>query len=299
MKAFFSKKNSVLGFLGTSVTVGIATAVVGCGSASNNDQGTSVTSLGYFQAAGVASTTGTSTLPAGLSGAYVRLGEILPEGISTTPVTGAGVGPDGSFIAYVGFQNNLTQEGATITRVGLDFTIPGGMKPPSTSVPVTIVMGPSVSSGTTTTSATNPFTGTQFNSSLPPGFANIPNRGYAQTFLVPSSVTAWMNLNRAQLPEPPFQLEVTSTGFYRTTSGNYQQTSSETFPVMVLPETVVVPAQATASGSTGTTGSSTSTGNDTVTDGTGTTDGTDTSLSTTGEDTSTTDTTSDGSSSDL
>lgn len=211
----------------------------GCGSASSNDQGTSVTFLGYFQAAGAGG--GTGTLPAGLSGAYIRLGAEATEPGSVP--TGAGPGPDGAFIGYVGFQNNLTKAGADVNRLELDFVIPGAFtNPPSTSVSVGSTMGP-----LRTTTTADPLT----DSSLPPAYFNIPNRSFAQTFIVPSSVTAWINLNRAQLPEPPFMMEVIGRGKYVTTAGDVNVTNEQRLSISVLPETFVAPTEGSDDGTTG------------------------------------------------
>ena len=110
-------------------TIGVFLSVVllsliGCGSASNNDQGISFTMLGYSVAATTTSTTGCSTTP-NLSGGVFALGSTAESEGSTNVVFGGVV-----------VKNNLTTQFVRPQSLALEFLIPGAsIIPPTTTVP--------------------------------------------------------------------------------------------------------------------------------------------------------------------
>lgn len=234
-------------FISSAIAAITAISISGCGSASSNDQGVSVLSLGYFSAgpqqqAGGAVAGGSVPLPAGLAGAIIQVCSGRNEFSSTLQPGGAGETAGGSFVGWVGFENNLTQVGVSVDRVDFRYTIPGAeMQPPTTSVPVSITLGPFVNQQVGAVGAAQP----GFTSSLPPGFRNLPNRGFSQTFLIPASIRSWICLNKESLPLRPFQLEVTSEGRYRTTAGDFQKTNDQTIIFEVIDEVPVLPTDGT------------------------------------------------------
>lgn len=87
----------------------------GCGSASNNDQGTSFTAIGYF---------------ADTSGATGEAGQIV-----ILSQSGNGV------ITFMGLANRLSQQFIRVTRFDCDYNVPGSAVPiPSDSFAVGTVM---------------------------------------------------------------------------------------------------------------------------------------------------------------
>ena len=228
-------------------------AVNGCGSASNNDQGVSFTLLGFF-----ADFDG----EVGLAGAAVPIGEILP---ATTEPGGSlpaendppvGTVPGATdFVAVVGSQNNLSSQTIRVERAFLTYVIPGSSaQPPSTSVPLTVVLGPNP--GTSQRNPADFFPGSRAipTSDLPPGISGedsqgTPVRAYSQIPLITSSVRTWMNLNRDLLPEPPFQLELSVVLSGVTSAGDRLESNQGTLWISITPETSVPPTVGENTGS--------------------------------------------------
>ena len=241
-------------------------AAVGCGGngASNNDQGVSVTFLGFFS---------TPDGATGVSGAYLRLASAAPEpGQSSGSV---GVDPAGGLIAYAGLRNNLIGQYFRADRVLYDFHIPGATtQPPSTNAPMTGIVGPGSNAGSGTDGSNNDNgnvnsggSGGTFQpdndsirrpggTSLPPGFS-AGNPLYSVVPIVPFSIVEWVNFNRSSLPEPPFLMEVRTRITGLTSSGDRLETNTETLGVTVLPETFVAPTDGTASETPSSDGSAT------------------------------------------
>lgn len=250
----------------------ISLAALACGGngASNNDQGVSVTLLGLFSSTGATTGGGTGgaaqtacggVVPAPLSGAYTSLSSATPEP-GAVPA-GAGDGPDGGFIAYIGIQNNLWGQAFQADRLLMDFYVPGAStQPPSTNGAIYLLAGPPAGStgtqGTTTTgtgsgggtgSGTGGTTTTTtpvdirrpITTTLPPSYANICNRNYSQQVVLPPAIKEWLNFNRDSLPEAPFVLEATYRVSGVSTSGDRLETNDVTLQFTVLPETLVPP----------------------------------------------------------
>lgn len=243
--------------------------VLGCGGASN-DQGVSFTFLGYFQntdgACDNATTTGISGVVVGLSSSDFTGG--TPTDVETVPENTATIG-----CARV--QNNISTVGIRVQRIFLSYHIEGASsQPPSTSFPLGLVLGPATSNGAPG-SLSNP------TSSLPDGF-NVANSATSAVSLIPPEIFTWLNLNRGQLPEPPFTMVVTSTAVGITTAGDQLTTNPVDLYVQVTPDLQIppesVPGGTAGTGTDGTGAASTTDGSSTdalTSDGSGstTTDG--------------------------
>ena len=233
----------------------LISGVLGCGGASN-DQGVAFTFLGYFapdDTGGCDSATDT-----GISGVVV--------GLSNSDFTGAtpgdleGVPENTASIGCARVQNNISTVGIRVQRVFLSYRVEGATEqPPSTSFPLGVVLGPGPTGGVAG-SLTSP------SSSLPPGFAGVGNVSTAAVALISPEVFTWLNLNRAQLPEPPFTMVVTSYVVGITTAGDQLTTNPVDLYVQVTPDLQIPPASVPG-GTAGDAGAAGSTTGDTSTDG--------------------------------
>jgi len=257
------------------LALGLSWATTSCGGngAANNDQGMSVTFLGLFSSnsltgsAGGGSASGGATcgrLPAGISGGYIRLGQIsyIPptqSGTTSTTTNNTGTDPAGGYVSVLGLQNNLYGQAFRTERVMLDYFIPGAnAQPPSTSVPLSTILGPaesalqgssgstgggtgSGSGGSTTNSPTDAGLRRPLFTSLPPTFSNICNRSLAEVTIVPPSIREWLNFNRDLLPPAPFKMEVIIRVSGISSSGNRYDTNDGVFDFDVLAEDSIDP----------------------------------------------------------
>lgn len=149
-----------------------ALAIIGCGSASNNDQGISVTMLGYSVAAAASSTPGTGTATSGcstapnLSSGVFSIGSQTETSDSTPQV-----------LAGVVVRNNLTTQFLRTESVFFEYFIPGAqVQPPTTAVPYGGVIAKA--------------------GGLQCGVVTV----------VPPAIISWISFNRESLPELPFLL---------------------------------------------------------------------------------------------
>jgi len=180
-----------------------ATALWSCGSASNNDQGVSFTLFGFF----TSETGGTGEVGANV------------------PLSTRSEGNQGFIATYYGLQNNMTGVGIRTQRAMISYYVEGStIQPPDTTQAVAALMGPS---------------GSALGSSLPPGFANGKNIAYAGVPIVPPDIMAWLNLNRASLPELPFQMTVRTYITGITTAGDRLDTNPLDFRVTFLPDEII------------------------------------------------------------
>lgn len=240
------------------LALGVVSASVwfmGCGGngASNNDQGVSVTFLGFFPT----TTTGCTGPQTGLARATMRLGEYAPEPAGETGVVGASgstgtTGPDASssYIASVGVQNNLYGQFFRGDRVLLEYYIPGAsIQPPPTNVAVNMLAGPPATSTTGSTTTTGGGLGTRqpVITALPPSFSSGCNKGYSAVAIVPAAVREWLNFNRGSLPEPPYSMEVYATVTGLSSSGDRIDTNTQGIEVDVLPEVFISGADESSS----------------------------------------------------
>lgn len=208
-------------------------ALLGCGGAgTNNDQGVSFNLFGFFaidQEGKIDCKTRTSGSVAAIS-------------------TSTEVGQMSDVISAFGVENFLSGQAITVQRAMLQFVIAGAAtQPPDTSVPAGLTLAPQDNNAGT---------------SLPPSFvgagggtesgvAAIECRAFA---VVPSNIMEWINLNRANLPEPPFIMEVFVTMHGVTTSGHPIDSNTLSYPVYVQNDNLITP---TTNPGTGTGGSTT------------------------------------------
>lgn len=254
----------------------VATLVaLGCGGngASNNDQGVSVTFLGLFSALPATSTTTSTTqttngtggcaqLPQGVSGGYIYLSGV---GSATpgTPLPGfspIAVDPAGNVSMIVGMQNNLYGQFFRADRVLLQYYIPGStLQPPSTNVAVNFLAGPAQAGQTNTTAGNSSTTNTTTPSrglrdpivtSLPPAMSQVCNRSFAQVPIITAPIREWLNFNKMQLPEAPYDLEVVVQLSGLSSSGNRYDTNSGAYTFTVVPAPDIYPVDGSATPAT-------------------------------------------------
>ena len=233
----------------TLVTVSALIVAAGCSGSTSNDQGMSVTFLGYFASFG----TGCATLPTkGYAGGSMQIGSGKPEpGSTLTDTNLTGIDASSGLVAIVGLQNNIYAQAFRGDRLLLNYFIPGAsVQPPSTTVPLALFAGPGRAGTSTTGGTTDPTNGGRnpVASSLPPTFSNLCNRVYAQTYVIPASIREWLNFNRDVLPEPPFLMEVTARISGISTAGDRFETQPETIPITLIPEVIVTPTEGTDTG---------------------------------------------------
>lgn len=225
--------------------------------AASNDQGVSVTLLGFFSG-----TTGNLNgggqqnnqngcggIPASLGRVLLRLGDALPE--SDTGASSAnGTDPSSSYVVAIGVQNNLIGQYYRGDRLLLDYYIPGSsLQPPSTNVALSVFAGPAPSaggaagagggSGASGASGGGGGLRRPGNTSLPPTFNNLCNQSYAVAAVIPASIREWLNFNRSALPEPPYSMEVYALVSGLSSSGNRYDTNTAVLHVDILPEIFV------------------------------------------------------------
>ncbi|RIL12176.1 MAG: hypothetical protein DCC75_00900 [Proteobacteria bacterium] len=195
---------------GFGLLIGICIGLLGCGGGgSNNDQGVSFTLLGFF---------------ADSSGGTGELGRSVP--LSTDPESEAQA--SGAIFTTAGVQNNLSNQVIRTDRALMSYYIDGAeLQPPSTTVAFSSILAPAAPDGS---------------SSLPPGFGNGQTVVYGNFPIVPSDIMAWLNLNRALLPELPFHMTVTVTISGVTTAGDRLETNSATYTVQFTPDVVIPPS---------------------------------------------------------
>ncbi len=201
--------NKIKGLLGVLLVTPLL-FVLGCGSASNNDQGVSFSLIGFFDA---------EDETQGLSGLVVPLTE--NTGDDNEPGVAAGVQ------ANVGLQNNLAGQGIRVQRLFISYYVPGAeVQPPSTSFPLAGLLGPGVQ--------TDPPT------SLPAGYPTN-NQLNADFYILTPEIRSWLAFNRQYLPEPPFTMEASVYATGLTTSGNRLDTNQESLFISIVPDINIIP----------------------------------------------------------
>ena len=230
--------------------------MLGCGGASN-DQGVSFTFLGYF-APGDSGGCDSET-QVGISGVVV--------GLSSSDFTGGTPGdtetvPENTAqTACARVQNNISTVGIRVQRVFVSYYVEGATaQPPSTSFPLGVILGPGTSNGAVG-SIKSP------TSSLPAGFSDIANVSTATVALISPEVFTWLNLNRAQLPEPPFTMVATSYAVGITTAGDQLTTNPVDVYIQVTPDLQIPPASVPGGTADGGAAAGSTVGDGTSTDG--------------------------------
>jgi hypothetical protein len=170
----------------------ILTALAACGGGSNNDQGVSFTAVG-FTADQVQQGNQRICTPQLFSS------QIFLQ-ISYSNLANESVVPQVESFKCLQIQNNLESQTLRAERALIRYEIAGAQtQPPSSSVNFSHVLGPLVNNATENIDTT-----------LPEGIGptNIPNNITAFVQVVSPEVLRWMSLNRSQLPEPPFNMNV-------------------------------------------------------------------------------------------
>jgi hypothetical protein len=201
--------------LKTSFLVVTLSAFIGCGSATNNDQGVTFTFLGFFSDSAGAT---------GLSGTSVAYSDVTsePGGFAADAI---------SVLAFIGVQNNLSGQFIRLQRAYISYTIPGtNLLPPSTS---------QVLSGTLTP------VDNAVGSSLPDPLKTGKNVKYIQIAVLPPQVRTWISLQRESLPEAPFDIEATVFAHGVTSAGDQVDTNEGGLRIRILPDDVIPPTVGT------------------------------------------------------
>lgn len=188
----------------------IALAMLGCGSATNNDQGVSFTMLGY-------SVANTATTPAaGGSAVACSTAPNLSGGVFALGQVGETSGSSGQVVAGVVVQNNLTTQFIRTQSIHLEYIIPGASsQPPTTAIPYGGVVAKA--------------------GGLMCGVVPV----------VPAPIVSWMSLNRNSLPETPFMLIVRGQVTGTTVAGDVLTSNPVDIGFTVVTDNVIPPVGAT------------------------------------------------------
>lgn len=205
MQLFVDSKLAAIGFKFGLAALFAATAI-GCGSASNNDQGVSFTNLGFF----APDEEGVCQPDVGLTGLAINFSS------QSEPGFGSEFGG-----ACVGVANNMISQSVRTQRIRTDYIINGASEnPPSTLQaftaflnPVEVSSTPSVATGGGETAGSG---------ATAQGLGSFVVGGFVA---VPAEVRSWMILNRAKLPELPFTMTITTTIFGITSAGDQLETN--------------------------------------------------------------------------
>jgi hypothetical protein len=193
-----------------------------CGSGSSNEQGVSFTLLGFFSEIGDAGET-----PPGELGQSTPLSAENPESQSGNLA--------GSVSTVVGLQNNITSQFLRVDRLEMDYFIEGAsIQPPSTLVAVTTILGASPGdtlTGGSSSSSSGGGTTTQEDTSTV--YASFP--------IVPPDVMAWLNFNRASLPELPFTMIASVRASAVGSSGARYDSNEGSYFIIFTPDNVIAP----------------------------------------------------------
>lgn len=169
-----------------AVSIMLAAVLNGCGNnASNNDQGTSFTNLGYYS-----DTTGDT----GVSGyvAPVNYDDVDQGGGRATVGGGLPL-----IVTYMGLSNNLSSQFINVRRVECEYEVPGAdasLVFPSDSFNVGLTIQSSGDGGT--------------------------SEGYIGFPVVGMEIYEFINVNKNSLPIPPFDLQVTCRAIGVTQAGD-------------------------------------------------------------------------------
>lgn len=220
-------------FLGLAGLLSLA-SVVGCGSSDNNDQGTVFTALGYYGA--TSEDSNTVNMERGI--AFVTLPLSSPFGIV-----------DGAYdFVWMGVSNNLLTENGRnpyirATKISCSYFVPGS----SLSVPdEEFATAGIIEGGTLTTGgsgdAGDSSGGAAQTSAKAIGFGTA----YLPFPLVSSDIYAYLNNNRSQLPELPFEMVASCNMTGVTRAGETYTTNNIDITIQFVEFTEVNPVIDTA-----------------------------------------------------
>ena len=227
--------------------------LAGCGGTTNNDQGLSVTFLGY-----IADADNCDGDHPNSSGAT--------EPFSTTTENGTLAG---GIVAGMLIQNNLSSQHIITQNAFFEYYVPGASaQPPATSS----VLGQVIPAAVSTTAEDGSIT-------------VEPSTGCGETFIVPAEVRTWMLLNRQSLPEPPFTMEVRAYVSLISSAGDRFDTNEVKYQVQFTPDIIIDAGDGSGSEGDGSTDGGTTDGSGTDSTGTdGSTSGDGSSADGTGTD---------------
>jgi hypothetical protein len=188
----------------------VVAAGIGCGgSSTSNDQGTSFLAYGYFR---------------------LIEGEIVPVGgaILTLNPDNTLTGVDGvNDIVLIGVENRLTKQFVRLQRADCDYTVDGSfIEVPSDSTPMSTVLADAPDE-------------TDENEAVVGGDAEInPNRSIIATpiNIVSADLAAFLNNNKAYLPQLPYRLTASCSVTGVTQAGDVITTNSLGFFINLVEE---------------------------------------------------------------
>lgn len=166
----------------TALGITLACGVLSCGSATNNDQGTSFLALGFFEG---------SEEAAGDAGTVVYLNEDAAGRLPSQPTplfvpVDKDTSEDGIQGGYIGVENRMTSQ--FIRTIGADcsYEIPGA--DPSLTIPsdawyFTAILDPAVGEG-----------------------EEVQNQAFVQILIVSPDVISFLSVNTNYLPQLPFKM---------------------------------------------------------------------------------------------
>ena len=217
MSKFFKK--ALIGSLSVTL-LGLA---LGCGSTSSNDQGVSVQNLGYFVVGS------TEDPPPGITGAIIPLSADVALDAEVNdffPAQGTGLVDGLTHFASMGVFNRMQNQFIRIVRIDCHYEIPGASPSlviPTDSENVSFIVNASVYTpdnplGDVVSSDTDIF----------------PNVVYAPFQLLSPDLYAFLNANRASLPELPFRMTATCSATGVTQAGDNLETNEMPYQIQFV-----------------------------------------------------------------
>ncbi|MCC6220239.1 MAG: hypothetical protein IT291_03250 [Deltaproteobacteria bacterium] len=184
-------------------------AALGCGSATNNDQGTSFLALGFFE---------TGDGDAGDAGTVVYLNNDV-EGLQGVIPLFVPIDKDpeeeGLQGGYIGLQNNLSAQFIRSERIDCCYTVPGA-----------------------DSSLNIPCDSWHFTTVLPASEGEEPATSYSQVEIVSPDIIAYLNVNTNSLPELPYRMVAECTVVGVSQAGDVFETNPVFYQIQFaeLPE---------------------------------------------------------------
>lgn len=192
--SIFSKTRNV-----AIATAFLAAGLYGCGSASNNDQGTSFTAIGFFQDGD---------------------GDVGDAGRTTVLFSDSGDFDGRSETTFMGMRNRLSTQFIRVDRIDCDYTVPGA----SVSIP-----SDSMSTNALLEAAGG---GSASSSSGSSGGTAGTSVQYSEFFIVSPDIYSYLNVNSNSLPELPFRMTATCRAVGVSQSGDTLVTNDLNYEIV-------------------------------------------------------------------
>lgn len=201
-------------YLGVVAALAISGGL-GCGSASNNDQGTSFLAFGFFQ---------DSTGATGQTGSIVPLSADI-SGITVALPNEVELAADGLYVTTsIGLENRMDTQFIRVVRIDCDYSVPGAeVAIPSDSFAYSTVLGPVATD--TGTGGTDGGTG---------GTTSLGNRSFSEFFIVTADLYAFLNVNRERMPQLPFRMVASCSATGITQAGDVLTTNPLNYTVQFV-----------------------------------------------------------------